>query len=108
MKEKIPRGILIGCWFLPRRNDGRYAKHYNMYTYVTKELESVCKSVPEINERVDFERQSIMGHSMGGHGALTIGRLRNPRMARQPELFAPIANPSAEDCPWGQKASKGT
>ena len=39
-----------------------------MYTYVTKELESVCKSVPEINERVDFERQSIMGHSMWSRG----------------------------------------
>ena len=74
-----------------------------MYTYVTKELESVCKSVPEINERVDFERQSIMGHSMGGHGALTIA-LRNPAKYASVSAFAPIANPSAEDCPWGQKA----
>jgi len=97
-------GLAAG-FYLDATTD-EYAKHYNMYTYVTKELESVCKSVPEINERGDFERQSIMGHSMGGHGALTIA-LRNPAKYASVSAFAPIANPSAEDCPWGQKAFKG-
>ena len=77
-----------------------------METYATKELEQVCKSIDFINDKVDFNRQSIMGHSMGGHGALTLA-LRNPAKYVSVSAFAPIANPSAEDCPWGQKAFKG-
>lgn len=96
----------LGAGFYVNATTEGYAKHYNMYTYVTEELKRVCESIPEIVERVDFTRESIMGHSMGGHGALTIA-LRNAGRYKSVSAFAPIANPSAEDCPWGQKAFKG-
>ena len=57
-----------------------------METYATKELEQVCKSIDFINDKVDFNRQSIMGHSMGGHGALTLA-LRNPGKYRSVSAF---------------------
>ena len=74
-----------------------WADHYRMYDYVTNELPRI------VGERFDADlaRQGIFGHSMGGHGALTIG-LRNPSTYRSISAFAPIANPS--DCPWGVKA----
>ena len=96
----------LGAGFYVDATTKGYAEHYNMETYATKELEQVCKSIDFINEKVDFNRQSIMGHSMGGHGALTLA-LRNPAKYRSVSAFAPIANPSAKDCPWGQKAFKG-
>ncbi len=72
-----------------------------MYTYITKELPSV---VLESFKAVDSSRVSIFGHSMGGHGALTLF-LKNPGMYKSVSAFAPIANPT--ECPWGQKAFKG-
>ncbi|BFZ56871.1 hypothetical protein PYCC9005_003920 [Savitreella phatthalungensis] len=77
-----------------------FAKHYNMETYVTEELPKL------LNDRfkLDPERTSIFGHSMGGHGALTL-YLRHRDLYRSVSAFAPICNPM--QCPWGQKALKG-
>lgn len=72
-----------------------------MYSYITSELpKALFESFPEL----DSERVSISGHSMGGHGALTLF-LKNPGMYKSVSAFAPIANPSK--CPWGEKAFKG-
>ena len=71
-----------------------------MRTYIEEELPAlIAAEFP-----ADMARQSIMGHSMGGHGALTIG-LRNPDMFRAISAFAPIVAPSR--VPWGQKALSG-
>jgi S-formylglutathione hydrolase len=71
-----------------------------MWSYVTKELpEMVFGEFP-----VDGNRQGITGHSMGGHGALTVA-LRNPERFRSVSAFAPIVAPS--QVPWGQKALAG-
>lgn len=72
-----------------------------MYSYITSELPStVFKEFPQI----DSQRVSIFGHSMGGHGALTLF-LKNPGKYRSVSAFAPIAHPSA--CSWGEKAFSG-
>jgi S-formylglutathione hydrolase len=71
-----------------------------MYSYVTKELPSVVAS----EFPIDGSRAGIFGHSMGGHGALTIA-LKNPGAYRSVSAFAPIASPMR--CPWGQKALSG-
>jgi len=71
-----------------------------MWSYVTDELPSfVAEHFP-----VDVKRQSILGHSMGGHGALTVA-LRNPDRYRAASAFAPIVAPS--QVPWGNKALGG-
>lgn len=75
-------------------------KNYRMYSYITREL-------PELvfNELdADAGRQGITGHSMGGHGALTIA-LKNPETYRSVSAFSPICSPTR--CPWGQKALGG-
>merc|ERR1719352_1494894 len=69
-----------------------------MLDYVTKELPGLVKD--ELSE-VDSSKASIMGHSMGGHGALTIA-LNNPGMFKSVSAFAPITNPT--EAPWGKKA----
>jgi S-formylglutathione hydrolase len=74
-----------------------FAKRFRMYTYVTKELPKIVGA----NFAADMERESIFGHSMGGHGALTIA-LRNPERYKSVSAFAPIVAPS--EVPWGQKA----
>jgi S-formylglutathione hydrolase len=77
-----------------------WAPHYRMWTYVTEELPSlVAAEFP-----VDMDRQAIMGHSMGGHGALTVA-LNHPERFRSVSAFAPIVAPS--QVPWGQKALAG-
>ena len=74
-----------------------WSAHYRMYSYVAKELpELVACSFP-----VDAERIGLFGHSMGGHGALTIG-LKHPERFRSVSALAPIVAPM--QCPWGQKA----
>ena len=76
-------------------------KGYNMYSYITKELpEALFSQFKEL----DSSRVSITGHSMGGHGALTLF-LKNPGKYKSVSAFAPIANPI--NAPWGQKAFKG-
>lgn len=74
--------------------------HYQMYSYVTEELPAlIAEHFPG-----DRERQGIMGHSMGGHGALVCA-LRHPDRYLSVSAFAPIAAPMR--CPWGQKAFSG-
>ena len=77
-----------------------WAKHYRMWSYVTDELPRlVAAEFP-----VDMERQAITGHSMGGHGALTLA-LNFPERFRSVSAFAPIVAPG--QVPWGQKALTG-
>lgn len=72
-----------------------------MYSYVVEELpELLASAFPWF----DAARLSVTGHSMGGHGALTIG-LKNPAKFRSVSAFAPICNPS--EVPWGKKAFEG-
>ena len=74
-----------------------YATHFHMLTYVTKELPDIV--LRQFN--VGGEYKSISGHSMGGHGALTIA-LRDPSSWVSVSAFSPICNPT--NCPWGKKA----
>ncbi|KAL8975647.1 MAG: hypothetical protein Q9197_000122 [Variospora fuerteventurae] len=78
-----------------------WSKGYNMYSYITAELP---QTVFSNFGQVDGSRVSIFGHSMGGHGALTLF-LKNPGKYRSVSAFAPIANPS--NCDWGRKAFGG-
>ena len=90
----------LGAGFYVDASEEPFAKHYRMRSYIEQELpELVAGQFP-----ADMSRQGIMGHSMGGHGALTIA-LRNPGRFRAVSAFAPICAPSA--CPWGQKALGG-
>ncbi|KAG7099010.1 hypothetical protein E1B28_000894 [Marasmius oreades] len=90
-----------GAGFYLNATNPKYSSHYNMYTHVTLELPQVIESA---GLPIDWKRQSIFGHSMGGHGALTI-YLNSPKQYRSVSAFAPIANPTK--CPWGEKAFKG-
>ncbi len=74
-----------------------YAANYNMYTYVSEELPALIAS----HFKTDMDRQSIFGHSMGGHGALTIA-LKNPQRFKSCSAFAPICEPSVAD--WSKGA----
>lgn len=90
----------LGAGFYVDATQAPYNRHYAMWRYVTDELPAlVGKQFP-----ADMARQSIMGHSMGGHGALTIG-LSFPDRFRAVSAFAPIVAPSL--VPWGQKALGG-
>ena len=87
----------LGAGFYVDATQAPYAEHYRMWRYVTEELPAlVAEHFP-----ADMARQSIMGHSMGGHGALTIG-LAHPERFRAVSAFAPIVAPM--QVPWGQKA----
>ncbi|KAM3459302.1 hypothetical protein MY5147_003458 [Beauveria neobassiana] len=78
-----------------------YDANYKMETYIARELpDAVCGAFAEL----DGGRISITGHSMGGHGALTLF-LKNPGKYKSVSAFAPIANPGR--CPWGRKAFSG-
>lgn len=77
-----------------------WAAHYRMYSYVVQELTALVSA----HLPIDTARLGIFGHSMGGHGALTLG-LRHPERFRSLSAFAPIAAPSR--CAWGQKAFAG-
>ncbi|HMG47754.1 MAG TPA: S-formylglutathione hydrolase [Allosphingosinicella sp.] len=74
-----------------------FDRNFRMYSYVTSELPGLVGA----GFPADMGRQAIMGHSMGGHGALTIA-LRNPGRYRSVSAFAPIAAPGR--VPWGEKA----
>ncbi|HLP69291.1 MAG TPA: S-formylglutathione hydrolase [Rhizobium sp.] len=69
-----------------------WAENYRMYTYVTEELPALVAE----HFRVDMDRQGIFGHSMGGHGAMTIA-LKNPERFKSCSAFAPIVEPSTAD-----------
>lgn len=74
-----------------------WAEHYRMYSYVTEELPALIAE----HFRADMDRQGIFGHSMGGHGAMTIA-LKNPDRFKSCSAFAPIVNPMTAD--WTQDA----
>ncbi len=86
-----------GAGFYVNATEEPWAAHFQMYDYITRDLPAAV--FPNFPGLVD--RQGIAGHSMGGHGALTIA-LRNPDMYRSVSAFAPIVSPSR--CPWGRKA----
>ena len=86
-----------GAGFYVNATQDPWAVHYRMRSYVEDELPALIQS----RFPVDMARQGITGHSMGGHGALTIS-LRNPGRYRSTSAFAPIASPL--NCPWGEKA----
>lgn len=78
-----------------------WSSNYKMYSYLTDELPDTVSSA---FSQIDSSRVSITGHSMGGHGALTLF-LKNPGRYKSCSAFAPISNPL--NAPWGQKAFKG-
>lgn len=88
----------VGAGFYVDAEQEPWARHYRMFSYVTRELPAVVASAFPM---ADHQRQSMMGHSMGGHGAL-ICALKNPEQYASVSAFAPIA--SASCCPWGEKA----
>lgn len=90
----------LGAGFYVNATEAPYGQHYKMYDYIVTELPSLINS----NFPVDSKKQSISGHSMGGHGALTIA-LRNSGSYQSVSAFAPICAPN--QCPWGQKAFSG-
>jgi S-formylglutathione hydrolase len=89
-----------GAGFYVDATQEPWAKHYQMRSYIEDELLGIIAA----NFPADMARQAIMGHSMGGHGALTIG-LRNPDRFKSISAFAPIVSPL--NCPWGEKALAG-
>jgi len=89
-----------GAGFYLNATQNPWAKNYQMYDYIVKELPKIIES----NFPIDIKRMGIFGHSMGGHGALTIG-LKNPDKFKSISAFSPIVAPS--HCPWGQKALSG-
>lgn len=87
----------LGAGFYVNATQAPWNDHYRMYDYIVEELPKVVGDLLPI----DADRSSITGHSMGGHGALTIG-LRNPSRFQSISAFSPICAPS--ECPWGHKA----
>jgi S-formylglutathione hydrolase len=87
----------LGAGFYVNSTQAPWSKHYQMYDYICKELQQVIFE----NFPGDAARHGLSGHSMGGHGALTIG-LRNPGMFRSLSAFAPIC--TTLHSPWGTKA----
>jgi S-formylglutathione hydrolase len=90
----------LGAGFYVDATEEPFARNYRMYSYITKELPDIVAA----NFPADMARQSITGHSMGGHGALTIA-LKHPGRYRSVSAFAPISSPLR--CPWGEKALAG-
>ena len=89
-----------GAGFYVDATQEPWTPHFKMRSYIEDELPAlIAEHFP-----VDMARQGITGHSMGGHGALTIG-LRNPDTFASISAFAPIASPL--NCPWGEKALSG-
>lgn len=107
MPDTSPRGEEVaddegwdlgqGAGFYVNSTQAPWSKNYQMYTYITEELATIAKTlVPHFSGK-----ESIMGHSMGGHGALVIG-LRNTAKFKAISAFSPITNPM--QVPWGMKA----
>ncbi|VDK57001.1 unnamed protein product [Gongylonema pulchrum] len=106
--DTSPRGVDIpgdsdswdfgkGAGFYVDATEPKWSEHYRMYTYISEELPRIVN----FNfDKCDPTRWCIMGHSMGGHGAIVIG-LRNPEKFRSISAFAPICNPI--NCAWGKK-----
>lgn len=86
-----------GASFYVDATEAPWKAHFQMETYVTRDLLDVVQE----HFPVDAGRRGISGHSMGGHGALTLA-LRHPDLFRSVSAFAPIVSPTR--CPWGEKA----
>jgi S-formylglutathione hydrolase len=102
--DEVPEGegydFGKGAGFYVDATEEPWSKHYRMWSYVTEELpQQIAAEFP-----TDMGRQAIMGHSMGGHGALTVA-LNFPDRFRSVSAFAPIVAPG--QVPWGQKALTG-
>ena len=89
-----------GAGFYVDATEAPWSKHFRMESYVARELpELIAAHFP-----ADMARQAITGHSMGGHGALTLA-LKNPGRFKSVSAFAPIVAPAR--VPWGEKALTG-
>ena len=90
----------VGAGFYLDATAKPWALHWRMESYILEDL------LPLLGAKlpIDLQRLGIFGHSMGGHGALTLA-LRHPGVFKSVSAFAPIANPL--NCPWGQKAFAG-
>lgn len=89
-----------GAGFYVDATEAPWRDGYRMYSYITRELPALVEATAQI----DPARRGIFGHSMGGHGALTIA-LKNPQTYKSVSAFAPIVSPM--NCPWGEKALTG-
>jgi S-formylglutathione hydrolase len=89
-----------GAGFYLDATESPWARHFRMESWITRELRALVLS----NFAADAKRVGILGHSMGGHGALTLA-LRHPGLYQSVSALAPIAAPS--QCPWGEKAFTG-
>ncbi|MEM1020817.1 MAG: S-formylglutathione hydrolase [Pseudomonadota bacterium] len=103
--EDVPDGESYdfgqGAGFYVDATEPPWSQHFKMESYILKDLmDAVSSEIPQI----DMTRKSITGHSMGGHGALTLA-LKNPDMFKSVSAFSPIVSPIS--CPWGQKALTG-
>lgn len=109
--DTSPRGLNIpgeddsydfgsGAGFYLNATEAPWNTNYRMYDYIVHELPYVLKSI----KNLDVDNCGIMGHSMGGHGALTIA-IKNPTLFKSVSAFSPICNPS--QVPWGKKAFSG-
>lgn len=106
MPDTSPRGENVandegydlgqGAGFYLNATQAPWSDHYRMYDYLNEELPALIASNFNVSDR-----QAIMGHSMGGHGAIMLA-LRNPEKFTSASAFAPIVNPA--EVPWGQKA----
>jgi len=90
----------LGAGFYVNATQAPFARHYRMWDYIAEELPALLGA----NFPVDTSRMGITGHSMGGHGALTLG-LTYPERFRSLSAFAPIVAPG--QVPWGHKALGG-
>lgn len=89
----------VGAGFYVNATQAPWNNHYRMYDYIASELPALVRENFPVNGK-----ESISGHSMGGHGALVLA-LRSPGRYQSVSAFAPITNPV--NCPWGQKAFTG-
>lgn len=87
----------LGAGFYVNATQQPWAGHYQMESYISEELPELINA----HFPVDAEKSGLFGHSMGGHGALTLG-LKYPQRFRSLSAFAPISSPM--HCPWGEKA----
>ncbi|WP_439104503.1 S-formylglutathione hydrolase [Celeribacter marinus] len=90
----------LGAGFYVNATEAPFGQNYNMRDYIERELHALIGA----DFPADMSRVAIMGHSMGGHGALTIA-LRNRDQYKSVSAFAPIVSPL--NCPWGEKALSG-
>jgi S-formylglutathione hydrolase len=90
-----------GAGFYVDATEAPWAANFRMRSYIEQELPALIAAEFPM---ADMARQGITGHSMGGHGALTVA-LRNPGRFKSVSAFAPIVSPL--NCPWGEKALGG-